>query len=795
MVPQSLPHFKILAWNVCGAGGKTFLRTTKLLIRNHNPDFLILIEPQISGTRADQICEKLGFPEVIRVEANGRKGGIWVAWRPDDFTVQLIDASPQHITVKVSNDQLQDWLLTGVYGSPQYSHHRSLWEHLILTSRRHSLPWVITGDFNAYRSPDEKLGPINQASLRRCQQFSSWINEANLIDLGFSGPQYTWSRGDSVRSHKASRIDRSFCNTSWNVVFPDSSVLHLPKLHSDHCPILTSSTSRASLSGNNKLFQFEAAWFMNNQFADFFAGSWDCDAPLQQALKDLVPKLMDWNKSVFGIINHRKKRLLARIQGVQERLACSFAPSLIKLQAKLERELDILLEQEEVIWFQRAKEKWVKLGEQNTSYFHQQASRRRRRNKIQALKDAQGNWVDDPGKLRAMVLDFFAALCTEEDHHYEDRMPKFWFPRITNADMLSLLRPFSISDIHKAVFEMKPLSAPGPDGFQAIFYQKFWPTVGKSLAKMAIDFFDTGTVPEEVMDSTMVLIPKIDHPEVLAQLRPISLNNVCLKAITKAIVNRLKPVMSKIIASTQSSFISGRQTNDNILILQEVLHSLRRKQGKKGGLVIKIDLEKAYDRLRWEFIQDSLKEVGLPSSWISRIMFCVQHNRIQINWNGQLTDAFTPTRGFRQGDPLSPYLFVICMERLSHRIEQAIAEKTWKPISLSTNGPKLSHLFFADDLVLFAEAEGSQIETIRQCLDDFCHSSGQRINLLKSAMYVSPNVHWDKAQRLSSRAGIPLTADLGKYLGLHTINGRITKNRYTELILRIQNKLASWKTK
>ncbi|CAL1395606.1 unnamed protein product [Linum trigynum] len=135
------------------------------------------------------------------------------------------------------------------------------------------------------------------------------------------------------------------------------------------------------------------------------------------------------------------------------------------------------------------------------------------------------------------------------------------------------------------------------------------------------------------------------------------------------------------------------------------------------------------------------------------------------------------------------------MERLSHRIERAVEEKLWKPIALSKDGPKLSHLFFADDLILFAEAEGGQIDVIRSCLEDFCLSSGQRVNFHKSAMFVSPNVHRDKAQRLSSRAGITLTNDLGRYLGLRAINGRITQVRYQELILRIQQKLATWKTK
>ncbi|CAL1380692.1 unnamed protein product [Linum trigynum] len=130
-------------------------------------------------------------------------------------------------------------------------------------------------------------------------------------------------------------------------------------------------------------------------------------------------------------------------------------------------------------------------------------------------------------------------------------------------------------------------------------------------------------------------------------------------------------------------------------------------------MILKIDLEKAYDMLRWDFLRDTLKEVGLPSSWISCIMYCVEQNNMRVLWNGKLSQSITPTRGVRQGDPLSPYLFVLCMEHLSHRIDAVLYSGQWKHIRLTKNGPPLTHLFFADDLLLFAEAETRQIRIIK----------------------------------------------------------------------------------
>ncbi|CAL1406862.1 unnamed protein product [Linum trigynum] len=509
----------------------------------------------------------------------------------------------------------------------------------------------------------------------------------------------------------------------------------------------------------------------------------------------MAEKLTEWNKSTFGNVFQKKRRLLSRIHEIQKKIANDFSPGLFKLQSKLEKELDDVLEQGELIWFQRSREQWVRFGERNTAYFHQQAIIRRRRNRIASLKNDNGEWVSDPQELAAMVFDFFALLYLQDDQEYSDNMPKHAFPRLSQDDFRQLLLPFTGADIFKAIQDMKPFQAPSPDGFQAIFYQRSWQVVGKALIDLALSFFSTGVLPEEEVESTVVLIPKVDHPEMVSQLRPISLNNVCLKAIIKVITNRLKPIMKKLVSPRQSSFIPGRQTTDNIIVLQEVLHTLRKRKGKKGGIVLKIDLEKAYDRLRWDFLRDTLKEIGLPSSWISFIMFCVEHNRMRLLWNGELSGPIIPTRGVRQGDPLSPYLFLLCMERLSRRIEQAIGDRLWKPLRLSKEGPPISHLFFADDLILFAEADSSQVRIIKQCLDEFCQSSGQRVNYNKSAIFVSANIDRRRACRLSSRAGIPLTVDLGRYLGVMAIHGRVTKARYRDLMLRIQKKLAPWKAR
>lgn len=118
----------------------------------------------------------------------------------------------------------------------------------------------------------------------------------------------------------------------------------------------------------------------------------------------------------------------------------------------------------------------------------------------------------------------------------------------------------------------------------------------------------------------------------------------------------------------------------------------RRRKGKKGVMTVKVDLEKAYDRVSWEFLKQTLEFARLPSELTTLIMNCVQATSMEVLWNGERTNAFKPKRGLRQGDPLSPYLFVLCMERLSQLITEAVQDRRWKPVKASRKPPSISHL-------------------------------------------------------------------------------------------------------
>nr|KYP53454.1 Retrovirus-related Pol polyprotein LINE-1 [Cajanus cajan] len=262
-------------------------------------------------------------------------------------------------------------------------------------------------------------------------------------------------------------------------------------------------------------------------------------------------------------------------------------------------------------WFQKSRCKWLEFGDRNTSYFHGTTVIRRRKNKIVKLQNEEGVWIENKQELEHLVTDFYKNLFHDSGKYIPYCLTSA-FPSLTAQELEDIAQPFSDMEIHGALKRMGGLKAPGPDGFQAIFYQSQWNTVGKSLCRFIHACEQEPRKISEINATLITLIPKVDNVVSLQQMWPISLCNVSYKVITKVLASRLRKIMEGLVSHNQCSFVPHRQTTDNIIITQEVIHSMKRRSGKKGWMAIKIDLEKAYDRLKWKFIKDTLEDIGLP---------------------------------------------------------------------------------------------------------------------------------------------------------------------------------------
>ena len=234
---------------------------------------------------------------------------------------------------------------------------------------------------------------------------------------------------------------------------------------------------------------------------------------------------------------------------------------------------------------------------------------------------------------------------------------------------------------------------------------------------------------------------------------------------------------------------------DNVIITQELIYTLDKLKGREGYMAVKVDLEKAYDRLEWSFIHKVLQAFHFPLSIIKLIMSCVSSSTISVLVNGAALESFSPSRGIRQGDPLSPYLFILCMEYLGSLIEEKCSKGDWIPLQASHGNIKISHLFFADDLILFVKVNKDICEVILDVLRNFCLESRQKVSLEKSRIYFSLNVSPDLKEKVCESLGMLETNIFGKYLGFPLRHRGASRRQFNFVANHVMGKLTGWKAK
>ncbi|PNX92520.1 ribonuclease H, partial [Trifolium pratense] len=697
--------------------------------------------------------------EVAVVDAQGQSGGVWILKQIGvNFDVHVVDVYLNTITISIA---------TG--------------------------PWCIMGDFNEIIAPGEQRG--GNFHPNRAAGLSSVMNHCNLLDLNSVGGKFTWHRNCRGQRSISKKLDRGMANVTWRLNFPEAFLETLCRVNSDHNPILLR-CGGLPIARGARPFRFEAAWISHSDYEQLVKNAWTRERGLPIAgLNTIREDSILFNKEVFGNIFKKKRKLENRLNGIQRVMERVDSTRLILLEQQLQKELDDVLYQEELLWFQKSREKWIKFGDRNTKFFHAQTVIRRKRNKIHGITLPCGAWCTDDTILQEEAKKIFKNLFAPPNNSPHCSFDVAVVPKLDAEQVQTLLHHVSKEEVFIALNQMHPLKAPGPDGFQGVFFRQYWHILGNDICDMVSEAFATGQFNPSLAETLICLIPKEDCPKHFKDFRPISLCNTLYKLITKILVNRLRPMLDSIVGPFQSSFLPGRGTSDNAIILQEVIYNMNKSKAKKGDVAYKIDLEKAYDNVDWNYLRSCLHDFGFPPLTIKLIMHCVCSSTLSLIWNGQRLPSFSPTRGLRQGDPLSPYLFVLCMEKLSLAISEAVQNNSWKPIQISKNGPRFSHLFFADDVLLFSKATCSQGRIMANLFNNFSKASGLKINCAKSRALFSKGVPRRKMDKLTSLSGIRSTNALGKYLGFPMITGRVRKDDYHFILDKLNSRLASWKNK
>ncbi|KAL4314251.1 hypothetical protein AHAS_Ahas15G0066400 [Arachis hypogaea] len=424
-----------------------------------------------------------------------------------------------------------------IYASPVPSKREEAWRVLTDFSRNYSGPLLAIGDFNEILLSSEVKG--GNFVSRRAERFGALLDECGLIDLGAHGSLYTWFRHMQGNRFISKRLDRAVATDAWCFRFPESYVENLARMHSDHCPIMI------RCQGNDR----------------------------RVGVRD---DALAFNRDVFGNIFKRKRELERRVTSIQQRMERVDALSLIQEERELQAEYSNLLMQEELFWYQKSREHWVRFGDRNTKFFHMQTIMRRKRNKVQGLFLEDGRWSTDPQELEECAIGFYRDLFCNVEQVELDVMGDQELPSLSREAIESLTRNVSKEEVRKVVMGMNSFKAPGADGFQAFFFKEYWEVVGTEVWELVKKAFAGFDLDSALFDTLVVLIPKVDNPSRMKEFRPISLCNVIYKIITKVVVERLRPFLQDIIGPLQGEFIPGRGAPDNIIVAQEVFHFMKK---------------------------------------------------------------------------------------------------------------------------------------------------------------------------------------------------------------------------
>ncbi|XP_074301425.1 uncharacterized protein LOC141632812 [Silene latifolia] len=363
------------------------------------------------------------------------------------------------------------------------------------------------------------------------------------------------------------------------------------------------------------------------------------------------------------------------------------------------------------------------------------AGEKKRKNHIAQLVDDEGVTRSGDDAVAGVAINYFQSLFQSSNPIIPEDVLHGIEQRVNDDMNARLRRAYSEDEVIDALNQMHPLKAPGPDGMNAY------------------------------------------------------------KLVSKVLANRLKEFLREIVSENQSAFTPGRSISDNVMIAFELFHFMKMSRSREAYMAIKLDMEKAYDRVEWSFLRRVLSAVGFDREWVSRVMACVTTVSFSVLINGQPTEAFNLSRGLRQGDPLSPYLFILCAEVLSSLMRRAVEMGSLHGIRVANNAPLVSHLLFAEDSIFFTRARIEEADATNSILRRYEDASGQLVSLAKTTVSFSKGIPLQKRSNLATRLGIVEVQEQERYLGLPTVVGKLKKVLTDILRDKLSKRLSGWRGK
>jgi hypothetical protein len=338
---------------------------------------------------------------------------------------------------------------------------------------------------------------------------------------------------------------------------------------------------------------------------------------------------------------------------------------------------------------------------------------------------------------------------------------------------------------------MKKNTAPGPDHMPVEFYQSCWEIIKADFMEMIQEFWKHELDIDRLNYGVITLLPKIKEAAKIQQYRPICLLNVSYKIITKSLMLRFEDCMSRIICVSQNAFIKGRNIMDGVLSLHEILHETKRKN--KNGVILKLDFEKAYDKISWSFLFESMKQRGFCDTWCNWIQQVVCSGTLSVKINDTVGSYFKSKKGVRQGDPLSPLLFNLAADCLAKLVHLAQENNLIKGLIPDVIPKGVAILQYADDTILCMDDDVETMTNMKILLYIYEKMSGLKINFGKSEIImVSLDEH--KSLLYSELINCATGSWPIKYLGVPVSGSRLHVKDWMSLNDKILKRLDGWQS-
>jgi len=428
----------------------------------------------------------------------------------------------------------------------------------------------------------------------------------------------------------------------------------------------------------------------------------------------------------------------------------------------------------------------IKAAEASSKLFYIQVNGRRRKNFIRFLQSQEGIMHTHQEKAQCVFQHFSHKLGLQQQREVTLDWSQI---NLVRHDLQHLEMEFTEDELKATMHDIAPDKAPGPDGYIGTFYKASWEIVKADLLAAANYFFNSHDQHFNLLNNAhIILLPKKKDAITVADFRPISLSHSFVKLISKLLATRLSTDLDALVSRAQSAFIRNRSIHDDFLYTQNIIRELHR--AGKPALFLKLDIAKAFDTVRWDYLQEVLEQFGFRQRWRSWITTLLGTSNSSVLLNGSRGNFFRHRTGLRQGDPLSPMLFILAMEPLQIMLLKATEQGMLTPIC--NRKAKLRISLFADDATIFLNPVQQEVEVVKNILNSFASASGLITNTVKSAAYPVRCEGLD-LQHIMEHFQCPVKSFPCTYLGLPLHVKQVRRVDIQPLIDKLGKRLSAWK--